>query len=545
MWISIVVQAVAGLGLFLFGMQLMSDGLQKVAGNKLKRSIEVLTSNRFIALLVGTVVTMIIQSSSATSVMVVGFVNAGIMELTQAFGVILGANIGTTITGQMVSLDVSKWAPFAIAIGLLMRGLKKSVRVGNMSDIFIGFGILFMGMDYLKNGLEPLGKLPEFQTMIIQNAERPLFGILIGLVMTVALQSSSATIGVLIALASQGLIPFTAAVHVIYGDNIGTCTTALISSIGTTPKARRVAMIHLLFNLLGTLVFLAFLNPLVVPMIEHWTPNNVPRQIANIHTIFNIINVAIFFPFGNWFIKAVNFLVPDKKNAELILDDNTRTLDDRILASPSIALHRVIVAIQELADEAGLAVESAIKACQLRDKNYVQETFDHEQRINALERRIVEFLVKLSQESLSEDDSALIDELFQMVADIERIGDHSENIAEYVDANIDAGVELAPESVDDLNQVFKKVKEGYHLMSESLVDGDVNKAQLAMETENDVDDLKAIVRQRHIERMNKGLATPMSGIFVMDLLSNLERISDHYRNICESILEMEGDIQVS
>lgn len=544
MWISIVVQAVAGLGLFLFGMQLMSDGLQKVAGNKLKRSIEVLTSNRFIALLVGTVVTMIIQSSSATSVMVVGFVNAGIMELSQAFGVILGANIGTTITGQMVSMDVSKWAPFAVALGLLMRGLKKNTRIGDMSDIFIGFGILFMGMDYLKNGLEPLGHLPQFQTLIIHNAEKPLFGIMIGFLMTVALQSSSATIGVLIALASQGLIPFAAAVHVIYGDNIGTCTTALISSIGTTPKARRVAMIHLLFNLLGTIVFLVALNPVVVPMIERWTPHNVPRQIANIHTIFNIINVALFFPFGNWFIKAVNFIVPDKKE-ELVLDDNTRTLDDRILASPSIALHRVIVAIHELAEEAGYAVEAAIKSCQLKDKNYVLETFEHEHRINALERRIVEFLVKLSQESLAEEDSALIDELFQMVADIERIGDHSENIAEYVDANIDAGAELSPEAEDDLNQVFSKVKVGYRLMSESLVDGDVNKAQMAMETENDVDELKILVRQRHIERMNKGLATPMSGIFVMDLLSNLERISDHYRNICESILEMEGNFQAS
>ncbi|WP_025730288.1 Na/Pi cotransporter family protein [Atopobacter phocae] len=538
MWFSILIEAVAGLGLFLFGMQVMSGGLQKVAGEKMKRSIEVLTSNRFMALIVGTVVTMLIQSSSATSVMVVGFVNAGIMQLSQAFGVILGANVGTTITGQMVALNVTFLAPFAIALGLIFRHQNKSIFLKEFSDVLLGFGILFLGMDYLKNGLQPLGDLPQFKTLIIDNASNPLIGIIIGFMLTVLLQSSSATIGVLIALAAQGLLPFYAAVYIIYGDNIGTCTTALISSIGATRKAKRVAMLHLLFNIFGTLLFLVVLNPFIVPFVESLTPTDIPRQIANIHTFFNIINVIIFFPFANYFIKAVRILVPDDEVEHKA--KNMNELDERMLATPSIAVHRVIRTFHDMAVEASSSVNNAILACQTHNPKYVKRVMASEKLVNQFEKRIIRFLVKLSQESLSDQDAEMIDELFKIANDIERISDHSENIADFADEVIKSKTYLDDQAMAELETVFALVKDGYRLTIEALTEGDFDKAEQAIQTERDVDVLKQTVRIHHIERMNKGIATPESGIFVMDLLSNLERISDHYRNVCQSVMRMEG-----
>ncbi|MGB3366359.1 MAG: Na/Pi cotransporter family protein, partial [Acidaminobacteraceae bacterium] len=337
---SIAIGVLGGLGLFLFGMQMMGAGLQKAAGKKLERIIEILTTNRFMGVIVGALVTGVIQSSSATTVMVVGFVNAGIMKLSQAVGVIMGANIGTTITGQIISLSIDKIAPLSIGIGMILWMTSKKDSQKNLAEILIGLGILFLGMEFLKDSLKPLRELEAFSTMILTLSHNPILGVLVGFILTFVLQSSSASIGMLIALAAQGVLPLTAALPILYGDNIGTCTTALLSSIGAGKNAKRAAIIHLAFNIIGTLLFVLLLTNPIMRIVTSWDPTNVGRQIANAHTIFNLSNVVIQFPFAFILVKIAMWLVPEKEDeapAKL-----TRFIDDRILETPTIAMKSVI-----------------------------------------------------------------------------------------------------------------------------------------------------------------------------------------------------------
>ncbi|MCQ9210003.1 Na/Pi cotransporter family protein [Granulicatella seriolae] len=537
MYLEMVLGSIAGLGLFLYGMKLMADGLQKVAGNRLKGFIKTLTKNRFMSVLVGMFVTMIIQSSSATSVMVVGFVNAGIMTLQQAIGVIFGANIGTTITGQMVSLNLTQWAPIAIASGILMRSLVKNNQLKDTAEILIGFGILFIGMNYLKEALAPLKDMPQFAQWIVDYGHNPLFGIAIGFLMTLALQSSSATIGVLIALASQGILPFTTALYIIYGDNMGTCTTALISSLGTSRKGKQVATLHLMINVIGTFYFMLFLNGILTNIVQTIDPTDVARQIANAHTIFNVVNVIFLFPFANYLIKLVTILIPDTK-VETIPDEFTTYLDERILISPAIALKNTVYEFVSMANETHKTIDNSIKAIQERDKDYILKAYENEDRVNTYEKAIIEYLIQLSQQNVSNEDLIVIDELFNTANDIERISDHAENIADSANILIDKNIQLDDQVVKELNYVFDLVKQGFNLSIDAFSTGDLLKVGDAIEIEREIDRLKLEIRDKHIKRMNKGIASPESGIFVMDLLSNLERMSDHFRNICETIKKL-------
>ncbi|MSA63402.1 sodium-dependent phosphate transporter, partial [Gordonibacter pamelaeae] len=295
---DIVISLMGGLGLFLYGMNLMAEGLEKSAGSRLKKIVELLTSNIFMGVLVGAFVTAIIQSSSATTVMVVGFVNAGIMNLTQAIGVIMGANIGTTITAQLVSFDLKGLAPVALGIGIILYLFASKPKTKNIAEILIGFGILFTGMDFMKEAVEPLSKYQGFTDMLVTFGDHPILGLLLGFGITAIVQSSSASMGMLIALASQGLIPLSAALPILYGQNIGTCVTSLISSVGASSNAKRAAVMHLIFNVLGTLVFLIFLNKPVVSIVTSMDPGDVARQLANTHTLFNIVSVIILLPFS-------------------------------------------------------------------------------------------------------------------------------------------------------------------------------------------------------------------------------------------------------
>lgn len=540
MYIEMTIQVIAGLGLFLFGMNLMGSGLQKVAGNKLKSFIELLTKNRFIAVGVGMIVTMIIQSSSATSVMVVGFVNAGIMSLMQAVGVIMGANIGTTITGQMVSIDLVKFAPLFLGIGLVISGVSKSARKKNIAEILIGFGILFIGMGILKTSLGPLKQVPAFKQALLDWGNNPLQGVIIGFVLTVLMQSSSATIGLLIALAYEGLLPFSSALYILYGDNIGTCTTALISSIGSSKNARRVAVMHLSFNIIGTIIFIFILQNPLIEIVKYLDPLRVERQIANAHTIFNITNVIIQLPFAAFLIKLSKFVIRTSSEPEL-----GHHLDPRILTTPSIALRNTLIELSVMANDAYISLNKSYEALKTGDKLIVLEAKEYEDKINESESRIMHYLQDLSKTDLSSVDRNVVDELFNTVNDLERIGDHADNICGLVNHTIKKKITLDEELIEELDLVFNETKEALNKTITAFFEGDIERAHDVSDIEKRIDKLEKKGRKTHIKRMNKGLDSIDSGIVFLDVLSNFERVSDHCKNISHTTILLEGNTKIS
>ena len=546
MYLEMFLGAVAGLSLFLYGMKLMADGLQKFAGDKLKSIVRTLTKNRLMAVLVGMFVTMVIQSSSATSVMVVGFVNAGIMTIQQAVGVIFGANIGTTITGQMVSFNLSQWAPIAIGTGILMGAIVKNPKMKELAEILVGFGILFIGMNYLKDALAPLKDLPAFTEWIVNYGHHPLFGVALGFIMTLALQSSSATIGVLIALASQGVLPFTTALYIIFGDNIGTCTTALISSLGTSRRGKQVAVIHLSINIIGTIYFMMFLTGILTNIVTSMDATDVARQIANAHTIFNIVNVIVLFPFANLLLKLADIIVPEPKVELIEVEEKpTSYLDKRILVTPSIALQNTMYEFAAMSHAADKTLTYAIDAIRLRSQEKIEKAFASEQKVNQFQKAIVEYLVEISQQNVSTTDQETIDELFSTANDVERISDHAENIADFAKAVLERDIVLDEKTLSELEHVFDLVQKGFAMSIDTLSTGNLVIVKEVITFEREIDRLKIEIRDKYMKRMNKGIASADSGIFVMDLLSNLERISDHFRNIGETVQRLGRPVVVT
>ena len=540
MYIGIAIGLIAGLGLFLYGMNLMGNGLQKAAGERLKKIIGLLTSNRFIAVLVGIFVTGVIQSSSATTVMVVGFVNAGIMQLSQAIGVIMGANVGTTVTAQLVSFDLEAYAPVAVGIGVIIHMVSKSEKAKSYAEILIGFGILFVGMIYMKEAVSPLREVQAFRDLLVNFGHNPFLGILMGFTLTLLVQSSSASIGILLALASQGLLPLEAALPILYGDNIGTCTTALLSSIGASKNAQRAAVMHLTFNIIGTLLFAFILNKPIQAIVVSIDPVNISRQIANAHTFFNITNVIIQFPFAGFIVKIAERLIPDKPD-ELELK-NTSFIDLRMLSTPSIALKNTIKECIEMGNKARISLESSIAALLNKDKDEAFKTFDTEKIINQLERDILEYLIQLSNSAISGEDRAIVDELFNTINDIERIGDHADNIAELSMYFIEKDLTFSEESIKDINTMYTKVLKTFDLALESMKDGSTETALKAVSTEEQVDIIERSCRSAHIYRLNNSMCNPEAGIIFLDLLSNLERVSDHASNIAKAVIDAKGSI---
>ena len=546
MYLEMFLGAVAGLSLFLYGMKLMADGLQKFAGDKLKSIVRTLTKNRLMAVLVGMFVTMVIQSSSATSVMVVGFVNASIMTIEQAVGVIFGANIGTTITGQMVSFNLSQWAPIAIGTGILMGAIVKNPKVKEFAEILVGCGILFIGLNYLKDALAQLKDLHAFTEWIVNYGHNPLFGVALGFIMTLALQSSSATIGVLIALASQGVLPFATALYIIFGDNIGTCTTALISSLGTSRRGKQVAVIHLSINIIGTIYFMLFLTGILTNIVTSMNATDIARQIANAHTIFNIVNVIILFPFANLLVKLADFIIPEPQAETMEEEEKLVTyLDKRILVTPSIALQNTMYEFATMSHAADKTLTYAIDAIRLRSQEKIEKAFASEQKVNQFQKAIIEYLVEISQQNVSIADQETIDELFSTVNDVERISDHAENIADFAKAVLERDIVLDEKTLSELEHVFGLVQKGFAMSIDTLSTGNIEKVKEVITIEREIDRLKIEIRDKYMKRMNKGIASADSGIFVMDLLSNLERISDHFRNIGETVQRLGRPVVVT
>lgn len=535
MKLDIVISLMGGLGLFLYGMNLMAEGLEKSAGSKLKRIVELLTSNVFMGVIVGAFVTAIIQSSSATTVMVVGFVNAGIMNLTQAIGVIMGANIGTTVTAQLVSFDLNGMAPIALGIGIILYLFASKPKVKNIAEILIGFGILFTGMDFMKNAVEPLAEYKGFTDLLVGFGDHPLLGLLLGFGITAIVQSSSASMGMLIALASQGLIPLNAALPILYGQNIGTCVTSLISSVGASRNAKRAAVMHLIFNVLGTAVFLIVLNKPVVRFVTNMNPGDVARQIANTHTLFNIISVIILLPFTKFIINLAIKLVPDKAGEE---DESKaiKYLDDRIVETPSIAVASVVKETLRMGKKAKESVNYAIDGFLEQSQENIDKSFKHEKVVNELQKGILNYLLKLSKAHLDEDARDIVDSLFNTVNDIERIGDHAENIAELAQDIIDSDLKLSKQGTEEVRELYNKVIATYDYALQAMKTYDVDLACKVIKMEEQVDIMEKSCRANHIHRLNNSLCSIDSGIIFLDLISNLERISDHAVNIAQQVI---------
>lgn len=522
-----------GIGLFLFGIKFMGDGLELAAGSKLKKLLEVLTSNRFLAVLVGFVVTAVIQSSSATTVMVIGFVNAGLMNLAQAVGVIMGANIGTTVTSVLIALDLTDIAPLAIFIGVILMIFFKKKMTTHIGQIICGFGLVFLGMSTMSSSMEPLRDFQPFQDFII-NANNPFMGVMIGLVMTGIIQSSSATIGILQALAGQGLVPIEFAVYVLYGMNIGTCVTALISTAGTKVNSKRAAVIHLLFNVIGTGIFM--LITAYTPYIEllKMISDSTMVQISAAHIIFNVVSTVVLFPFANVLVKLSCRLVPGKEASDEEM--HLKYLDERILNTPPFAIVQVGKEVKRMAEMAQKNFAAAANALINMDVSEVEKISEREKAINFLNHKITSYLIKINSLDLLENDSKYIGSLFHVVNDIERIGDHALNLSEAAQKSVEDKLTLSDKAKEELRDLFDNTQK---LLSGAIEAFDkqtltVDESFKLYELEEHIDDLSDLYQNTHIARLNNMECSTEAGMLFVNTITDFERVGDHAINIAFS-----------
>lgn len=534
MSVANILSMAGGLGLFLFGIRTMGDGLENAAGAKLKRMLEVLTGNRFLAVLVGFVVTAIIQSSTATTVMVVGFVNAGMMSLAQAVGVIMGANIGTTVTSLLIALNFSSVAAAAVLVGVILMLASKKTVVKNLGAIFTGFGLLFLGIDMMSDSMAPLRESAGFMNFIVTVSEsplRPLFGIILGIVMTAVLQSSSASVGVLQTLAMQGLVPLKFSVFVLFGQNIGTCLTALFSTVGAKKNSKRAAVIHLLFNLIGTGIFIliALLAP-YVEWIEKLSPDPM-AQIAISHIVFNIVSTVVMFPFANVLVKLSCLLVPGKDDSESEM--HCKFIDDRLLNTPPFAVMQVSKEVARMAKLARDNFETSAHALINRSNKDLDKVMENEEIINYLNHHITSYLVKLNALDITDSDSDYIARVFHAINDIERVGDHAINLAEAAQHNIGEGFKFSDPAREELNQLCGSVvtlleRSMAAFDNQSLSD---NEAKELSDLEEHIDDLTLECQDSHIFRLNRKECNTEAGMLYLNTITDFERVGDHAINI--------------
>ena len=524
---EIVTGIFGGLGLFLYGMKLMSDGLENVAGEKLKGILEKITSNKVIGVLVGTIVTAIIQSSSATTVMVVSFVNAGLMTLTQATGVILGSNIGTTITAQMVSFNLEVIAPIFIGVGAIVMMSAKKKRIKDLAYIALGFGILFMGMGLMSSSLKPISNLQIFNDFISVIGKNHFLGVLVGLTMTAILQSSSATTGILVALANSGNIDMNVAFPIILGCNIGTCITAILAGLTANRTAKKAALLHLSFNIFGTFLFLPFSDK-VVTVVNYLTPDNVARQVANAHTIFNVVITIFILPISKYFVRLVNRILPDDESKESY---GAVYLDKKLLETPIVATGQAIKETIRMANKAKDNLELAMEVFLNWNEEKMKRVYDNENLINTLERDITEYLIELSQHNLPEENAKLVSQAYHTINDIERIGDHAENIVELAIQKYENDITLSNEGDKEVRQLFEVTLKSISIAIEAFESNEINNGDEVEKIEEEIDSLEKQFRENNINRLSAKTCLADAGIMFFDLLSNLERIGDHANNI--------------
>ena len=540
---TIILGFAGGLGLFIYGMQVMASGLQKAAGNSLKKILEVLTKNKFLGVLLGIGVTAIIQSSSATTVMVVGFVNAGLMNLQQTVGIIMGANIGTTVTGWLVSsvqwagvFSPENLAPIAVFIGAALAIFSKKQTVNQIGEILVGFGMLFIGIEMMSTGVEPLQHLPAFKEAFTQFGRNPLLGVLVGAVVTAVIQSSSASVGILQSLSLTGLVSWNSAVYIIMGQNIGTCVTALLSSVGTSKNAKGAAYIHLLFNVIGS-IFFSILAAIFFTVYHDFGFQKIGMvEISLIHTVFNIANTVIMFPFSGLFVKmAEKLAAATSKNAG---DDETVPvhLDDRILSTPSIAMSNCTKEIVRLGNMSLKNLTAACESLENRDGSRVEKILEREKNIDNLTKAITAYLVKLCNSNLTKQENTNATGMFHIVNDMERIGDHAENIIEMTQQMIADDLELSKKGIDDLKKMAEESLKSVRNCIIALSDNDIDFAEKVIKEEERVDNLEKQIRGEHMQRLTSGECNPRVGVIFLDALTNLERVSDHALNVAQGVI---------
>lgn len=549
---QIALTFLGGFGLFMFGMDYMGEGLQKAAGSKMKNLLSALTTNPFLGVAVGAGVTAIIQSSSATTVMVVGFVNAGLMSLRQAVGVIMGANIGTTVTAWIVSLGdwvsflkPSTIAPLCIGVGVIMVLFCKKQKVKQIGQIVFGFGGLFLGLDLMAEAVEPISQLEAVKQLFVTLGSNPLLGILLGTIVTAIIQSSSASVGILQTLAMNGLVPWNTGIYIILGQNIGTTVTAMLSSVGAGRNGKRAAVIHLLFNVIGTVVFaiiaiIAF-GGIMPKLAEFGTSLIDPTKISVVHSIFNILNTLLLFPFAGVLVKIAERLVPGKDEEN---ESELKHLDERILETPSFAVQNAIKEVVRMGEMASHNVKIGMEAIFEKDEAKIQDVFKREKVINQLQHGINHYLIKLSNLPISENEHGIVNSLFHTVSDIERVGDHAENLAELAEIRIRDEVDFSEQAINELEQISTLAIKSFKTAIQACEFDDRSIAKEVQPLEQQVDKLEEDLRARHIKRLSENKCTSMAGVVFLDTISNLERISDHASNIGNAILD-EKKIYVS
>jgi len=524
MYIRIVIEVLAGLSLFIFGINRLSASLQKITSNKLKTVINILAKKSWSTLLVGLFTTVIIQSSSATSVMTVGFVNAGLLTLRQAIGIIMGANIGTTITAQIISFKIDMLSLPIIIIGFCFYFFGRKKRYKNIGMAIIGLGLLFLGMSIMKDALSPLKTNEAFKNFLLIFSRNPFLGLIAGIGLTTLLQSSSATIGLLIALASQGLMPIEAAIPILLGDNIGTCSTALISSLKTTITAKRTAFSHLMFNIIGTIIFMVLLYAFKLQhLIISVTGSSVPRQIANIHTGFNVITTIILFPALGLFEKAVTKMFPGK---DITVNKNALFLDSRLIQTPDIALEQSRKELTRVARIASEMLSLSNERLYKRKPVIEEKVLDREIAVDSITEDIIRYLTKISQKALNAALSKKLTGFLHMAYDLERAADHSESILYLVLVKEENNMSFSDVAQQELTSAFGKVDQ----MFETLLQGMENNDQEALiecdQIEEEIDKIVQNIRANHLKRLQEGQCMPLSGVVFADIILHLERIGD-------------------
>lgn len=525
---TMIISMLGGLGLFLYGMKLMGEGIEKVAGSKMKTILEWCTKNRLIGVIVGTIFTAIIQSSSAATVMVVSFVNSGLMNLMQAVGVIMGANIGTTVTAQIVAFDLDSIAPIFVITGVVMIMFFKNETVNKVGEVLFGFGALFLGMSLMKNSMADIKDSVTVMKMI-SSLKNPLVAILVGLVITTILQSSSASVGILVTMAGSGLVELPMCFYVVLGCNIGACTSAVLVGLTGKKDAKRAALIHLMFNIIGSIIMLLILLPFG-GYVEHWInaiSADPKRAVANTHTIFKVFQVIILFPFAGWIVKLTQWIVPGEDEQKEKYELKYISLDSAV--SPAIAMIEVTNEIKRMGEIANYNLERSMEALMKGNKDIINEVFEREHEVDFLSRKITDFLVKINQ-MLPVSETKNIAGYYHVVSDIERIGDHAENIAEFAQTKLNESIEFSKVGAEELQHMFDVMNKEVKLALEAFTERNEEHLKEIMDLENEVDDLEKQLQRNHVRRMSKNECSPKAAIF-SDLISNFERVSDHATNI--------------
>ena len=539
---SIIIPFVGGLGMFIYGMQIMASGLENAAGNKMKTLLEALTKTKLLGVLLGAFITAVIQSSSATTVMVVGFVNAGIMNLTQAMGVIMGANIGTTITGWLVSagewadfLKPSTLAPIAIAIGVVVMLTGKRKTSKDVASIVVGFGLLFVGISNMSDAVSPLKEVPAFTNLFVTLGGNPFLGILVGAGVTAIIQSSSASVGILQSLAAAGLIPFNAAIYIIMGQNIGTCVTAMMSSMGAKKNAKTAALMHLLFNIIGTIIFSIVAIAFFTIVNPAWGQGNISQtQISTVHTAFNIATTVLLFPLSDWIIKLAKKISGVNDEVE---EANRVSLDERMLQTPSIALQATISEVGHMGNIVKETMDVAENVLFTQKAEDITKLKEDESVVDKFTSVITEYTIKITSLQISEKEHAQATRLIQVVNDIERISDYCENISEYAQEMAEKKLYFSEMAQAEMKEMIQICFDSYKYAMDAFMEENKEKAVKAIEKETLADELEIKLRSKHIKRLTNNECNTEAGIIFLDMLVCLERISDHARNIAEEVLE--------